>query len=105
MVGRRRDARAIAGFIPDCVGLFKTLMQDKQLPHRYKLKLGFMIVYLLSPIDIVPDFIPILGMIDDSILVVLVLKSIIKRSGEEKIIKHWPGPKSSLDMILQLTRL
>src|SRR4051812_4510457 len=78
VTGKRSEARAISGFIPDCIVLFKNLLQDKQVPIRYKFLLALLITYLAFPIDIVPDFIPIAGQLDDAIIVALALRFVLK---------------------------
>ena len=59
--GRREDARALAGFVPDCVVLFRRLLADARVPRSRKLVLWGLIAYLALPIDVVPDFIPVAG--------------------------------------------
>ncbi len=101
-LGKRTHARAIGGFIPDCIILFKRLVQDSRMSKRYKFELGLLIGYLALPIDLIPDFIPVAGQLDDAIIVVLVLRRIVKSVGVEVIKEHWPGPPSSLNVILKL---
>jgi uncharacterized membrane protein YkvA (DUF1232 family) len=60
------------------------------------------IAYLASPIDLVPDFIPIAGQLDDAIVVVLALRVLLHGSGERLLVEHWPGPSRSLEVILRL---
>ena len=103
--GRRSEARAIGGFIPDCIVLFKNLLQDNDIPKRHKFLVGLLIGYLASPIDLVPDFIPVAGQLDDAIIVVLVLRVVLKGAGTELATKHWKGPKSSLNLLLRLARI
>jgi uncharacterized membrane protein YkvA (DUF1232 family) len=92
----------IARFVPDCAILFKRLAGDARLPRRRKLPIALLAVYLASPIDLIPDFIPVLGYLDDAILVGLVLRSIVKSAGPELIREHWPGPDESLRAVLRL---
>ena len=100
--GRRGQARALAGFVPDCAVLFKRLIADERLPRRRKLPIALMAAYLISPIDLVPDFIPVVGQLDDAILVALVLRSVVSAAGPELIEEHWPGPAESLRAVLRL---
>lgn len=101
LAGKQQDARAIAGFVPDCVVLFTRLMRDKRLPKRHKLLVATLIPYLALPFDLIPDFIPVAGQLDDAILVALVLRRVVKH--EPGLVKeHWPGPPSSLAVILRL---
>jgi uncharacterized membrane protein YkvA (DUF1232 family) len=102
LAGRRQDARAIAGFIPDCIVLFHRLLADRRVPRRRKLLLGALIGYLAIPFDLIPDFIPVAGQLDDALIVALVLRSFLRTSGRELLHEHWPGPASSL---YALTRL
>lgn len=102
LLGRRRDARALAGFMPDCIVLVRRLLGDPGVPRRDKLLLGALVGYLALPFDLVPDFIPVAGQADDAIIVALVLRSVLRASGPERLRKHWPGPDSSLSVLLRL---
>jgi uncharacterized membrane protein YkvA (DUF1232 family) len=104
VVGRRDAARAFAGFIPDCIVLFRRLLADDRVPRRYKVMLAGLIGYLALPLDIVPDFIPVAGQLDDAIIVALVLRISLRGAGPSLITEHWPGPPSSLALILRLAR-
>lgn len=101
--GRRSQARAVAGFVPDCVVLFRRLLADPRVPRKRKLVLGGLLVYLALPIDLVPDFIPVAGQLDDAIIVVLVLRHVLRGGGRELVSQHWPGPRASLESILRLS--
>jgi uncharacterized membrane protein YkvA (DUF1232 family) len=102
LAGRRGDARALAGFIPDCILLFRRLLGDPRMPRRYRALVVALLVYLAFPFDVVPDFIPIAGQLDDAIVVALTLRAILRGGGLEMIEQHWPGPSSSLSLILKL---
>jgi uncharacterized membrane protein YkvA (DUF1232 family) len=95
-LGRRADARALAGFIPDCVVLVRRLLGDPRVPRRPKIALWMLIGYLVMPIDLVPDFIPVAGQLDDAILVALVLQSFLRAGGAGLVREHWPGPERTL---------
>ena len=99
--GRREDARAIGGFVPDCVVLFARLLRDERLPRRHKVIVGALIPYLAMPFDLVPDFIPVAGQLDDAVIVAFVLRRVARKS-PQLIREHWPGPSSSLALILRL---
>jgi uncharacterized membrane protein YkvA (DUF1232 family) len=102
--GRRDDARALATFIPDCIVLVTRLARDPRVPRRRKLLLLGLVGYLALPFDLVPDFIPVAGQLDDAIIVALVLRHFVKAGGEQLIRELWPGPQPSLDLILRLAR-
>jgi uncharacterized membrane protein YkvA (DUF1232 family) len=94
--GRRRHVRAVAGFVPDCVTLFRRLLADGRVPRHNKLLLGACVGYLALPIDLVPDFIPVAGQLDDAIVVALALRVVLRVGGPQLLAEHWPGPASSL---------
>jgi uncharacterized membrane protein YkvA (DUF1232 family) len=102
--GRRDDARALATFIPDCIVLVTRLARDPRVPRRRKLLLLALVGYLALPFDLVPDFIPVAGQLDDAIIVALVLRQFVKAGGDQLIRELWPGPQPSLDLILRLAR-
>ncbi|MFL5827743.1 MAG: YkvA family protein [Thermoleophilaceae bacterium] len=100
--GRRDDARALAGFVPDCVVLFKRLATDPRVPRTRRLLMLGLIGYLAMPIDLVPDFIPVAGQLDDAILVALVLRGVVRGAGGALVSEHWPGPERSLAAVMRL---
>jgi uncharacterized membrane protein YkvA (DUF1232 family) len=102
VLGRREAARAVAGFIPDCIVLVRRLMDDHRLPRRHKLLLGALVAYLALPFDLVPDFIPVAGQLDDAVIVALVLRGVLRGGGPALLEEHWPGPRASLAVILRL---
>ena len=101
-LGRRHDARDVAGFIPDCIVLFKRLLQDDRVPSRAKVALALLVPYLALPLDVVPDFIPVAGQLDDAILVAAVIAYVVRRSGREVVTELWPGSERGLSVVLAL---
>ena len=102
LAGRRQDARALAGFIPDCTVLFRRLLGDERVPRRSKLLLAALIAYLAMPFDLVPDFIPLAGQLDDAIIVAVVLRYVLRDAGADLLREHWPGPALSLNALMRL---
>jgi len=99
--GRRTQARALAGFIPDCIVLVGRLLRDPRVPRRRKLLLALTAAYLALPFDLVPDFIPVIGQLDDAIILAFVLRHLL-RGNEQAIRELWPGPERSLELLLRL---
>jgi uncharacterized membrane protein YkvA (DUF1232 family) len=104
VTGRRGGARDVARFISDCIVLVRRLLGDPRVPRRHKLLLGALVGYLAFPFDLVPDFIPVAGQIDDVLLVVLALRAVLRGSGSELVREHWPGPERSLALVLRFVR-
>jgi uncharacterized membrane protein YkvA (DUF1232 family) len=102
VLGRRRDARDVARFIPDCVVLFKRLLRDPRVPRRAKVALALLLPYLLSPFDLIPDFIPVAGQLDDAILVAATMAYVVRRAGREVIEERWPGSERGLQVVVAL---
>jgi uncharacterized membrane protein YkvA (DUF1232 family) len=102
LTGRRDEARSWVRFIPDCLVLFRRLMSDPRVPPTHKLVIGALLGYLAMPFDLIPDFIPIAGQLDDAIVVGAVLRSVLRAAGETPLREHWPGPDTTLRTVLRL---
>jgi uncharacterized membrane protein YkvA (DUF1232 family) len=102
-LGRREQAGALAGFVPDCAILCRRLLGDPRVPRARKLALAAMVAYLLLPFDLVPDFVPVAGQLDDAVLLALVLRGIARSAGAGVLAEHWPGTAGSLALILKLS--
>jgi uncharacterized membrane protein YkvA (DUF1232 family) len=102
VAGRKRDARALVRLVPDCVVLFKRLLTDPRVDWWRKVVLVLVIAYVASPIDLVPDFVPIAGQLDDAILIVLAIRVLLRGDGPRLLSEHWPGPARSLEFIRRL---
>lgn len=102
VAGKRGTARALVGLVPDCLVLFRRLLKEPAIPRRRKVALLLVVPYLALPVDLVPDFIPIAGYLDDAIIVALVLRYALRGAAPGLIRAHWPGPPESLTLILRL---
>jgi uncharacterized membrane protein YkvA (DUF1232 family) len=81
------------------------LATDAALPRGIRIRLWLLLVYLAIPIDVVPDFIPVLGYADDAIVVTWVLRSVVRRAGPEPVRRHWPGSPDGLAALWRLCGL
>jgi uncharacterized membrane protein YkvA (DUF1232 family) len=88
--------------LPDLLTLLRRLTADRTLPRGIRVRLVLLMVYLASPIDLVPDFLPVIGYADDAIIVALVLRSVIRKAGHESLERHWPGTPAGLAIIHRL---
>jgi uncharacterized membrane protein YkvA (DUF1232 family) len=93
---RQWEVRAIARLVPHCAILFKRLLGDSRVPRRWKIASALALVYLAFPFDLVPDFIPVAGQLDDAILAALVLRGLLRSAGALLLREHWPGPAALL---------
>lgn len=91
--------------LPDLVRLLKRLVADPEMPRGIRIRLALLLAYLALPIDLIPDFIPVLGYADDAVIVALVLRSVTRRAGPEALTKHWPGTPEGLAALRRLCRL
>jgi uncharacterized membrane protein YkvA (DUF1232 family) len=82
--------------------LLRRLAADRALPRGIRVRLSLLLVYLILPIDLIPDFIPVLGYADDAIIVALALRSVTRRAGPEALDKHWPGTAEGLQAVRHL---
>jgi len=79
------------------IDFLRALSEDERIPLRNRVVLGSLVVYLLTPIDIIPDFIPILGWLDDAFLSIVVLDYVFNSADTEIILEHYPWSKSHFD--------
>jgi uncharacterized membrane protein YkvA (DUF1232 family) len=94
--------RGAVRLVPDLLRLLKRLAADRTLPRGIRVRLVLLIGYLAMPIDLVPDFIPVLGYADDVVVVAIVLRSVVRAAGPEALERHWPGTPEGLHVIRML---
>jgi uncharacterized membrane protein YkvA (DUF1232 family) len=97
-----RDALRL---LPDLLRLIRRLLADRSVAVGVRVRLALLLVYLASPIDLVPDFIPVIGYADDVVIVALVLRSVVSRAGADAVRRHWPGSPEGLAVMLRLAGL
>lgn len=91
--------------LPQLVRLIARLAADPTLPRAAKIALGAAMVYLASPIDLIPDFIPFLGYLDDVLLAAVLVDGLLNYVDRALVLKYWPGTAESLDRIARAARL
>jgi uncharacterized membrane protein YkvA (DUF1232 family) len=97
-----RDA---ARLLPDVLRLFRRLATDSSLPRGVRVRIWLLLAYLALPIDLIPDFLPVIGYADDAIVTLLVLRSVVRRAGARVIEARWPGTPDGLTTLHRLTGL
>ena len=102
---KRMSVAEAKRIVPDTVRLLRALARDPTVPKGVRRRLSLAVIYLALPIDLVPDFIPVVGYADDVIIVGLVLRSVVKRAGPDAVAKHWPGTEDGLALMKRLCRL
>ena len=106
-IARPDDAslRDAVRLLPDTLRLIRRVAGDRTIPRRTRALVWLLLVYLAVPIDIVPDFIPVIGYADDAIITSLVLRHVLRRAGHDKLRTHWPGSPEGLLTLTRLLRL
>lgn len=97
--------RDIARLAPDIVRLIKRLATDRDVPRATRWWLIALMVYLVLPIDLIPDFLPVIGYADDAIIVVVALRYAVRHAGLVAIERNWPGTPTGLRSVLALVGL
>jgi len=100
-VFRPRDVRLrdLAAVVPDLLRLVRDLIVDRSVPLRVRIVLVGLLAWLVSPIDLIPEFIPILGPLDDLIVSVIVLRYVRRRLGDIELRRRWRGTPQSYDLL------
>jgi uncharacterized membrane protein YkvA (DUF1232 family) len=104
LLGRRSQARELAALLPNLVALFRGLLGDPRVPRSSKLWLGFALAWFLSPIDLIPEFVPVAGPLDDAIVAALVLRHVLRRTDRSVLADHWRGEPATFDALVRFGR-
>jgi uncharacterized membrane protein YkvA (DUF1232 family) len=99
---RIRDALRL---LPDVVRLLRRLASDRSVPRGVRVRLWLLLGYLALPVDLVPDFIPVIGYADDAVIVALALRSVTRHAGADALERHWPGTPEGLAAVRRLAGL
>ena len=91
--------------LPNLVRLIAKLVTDPTLPRAAKIALAAAMVYLASPLDLVPDFIPFLGYLDDLMLAAVLVDGLLNYVDRALVLKYWPGTADSLERIARAARM
>jgi uncharacterized membrane protein YkvA (DUF1232 family) len=102
IVGRAVLARELALLLPNLIRLFGGLLGDRRVPLPAKIVLGIASLWLASPIDLIPEFIPLVGPLDDAIVAALTLRLVLRMTEGSVIREHWHGDPATLERILRL---
>ena len=102
IAGRKTAARELATLLPNLIALFRGLIRDPRVPRRSKLLLGLAIAWFVSPIDLIPEFVPVIGPLDDAVVAALVLRAVLRRTGREIATEHWRGDPDTLQRLLRI---
>ncbi|NOY55003.1 MAG: DUF1232 domain-containing protein [Actinobacteria bacterium] len=97
--GAHRPLKEAMLALPNMVKLVGRLVRDPRVPARSKAFAILAAGYVLSPIDLVPDFIPFLGQSDDALVVILALHRLIRSAGEDIVLEHWDGSQDVLAIV------
>jgi uncharacterized membrane protein YkvA (DUF1232 family) len=99
------NTRAAMGMVPDLLRLLRALARDPSVSRGVRVRLFVLLVYVAVPLDLVPDFIPVIGYADDLIVIGLVLRSVVRRAGPDVVTRHWSGSPEGLLLVRRLAGL
>jgi uncharacterized membrane protein YkvA (DUF1232 family) len=92
--------KELAGFLPDCATTARRLRGDPRVPRRAKLAIGFALLWVLSPIDLIPEFLPVIGPLDDVVVVALAFRYAARQVPRSVVLEAWPGKLSTIERVL-----
>ena len=98
-------SREALRLLPHLLRLVRRLDADQTLPRGIRVRLGLLLAYIALPIDLIPDFIPVLGYADDAIIIIAVLRSVVRHAGIDAVRAHWPGTDDGFAALTHVTGL
>ena len=99
------SAREALRVLPDTVRLLRRIAGDRTLPRGVRVRLWFLLAYLVFPLDVVPDFLPVIGYADDVVIAGAALRSVVRRAGPSAVRRHWPGTEEGLAALWRVAGL
>lgn len=93
-------AKDLASFLPSCVTMLRILRTDQRVPRRAKVAVAFAALWAISPIDLIPEFLPVIGPLDDIVVIALALRYAGRQVPREVILDAWPGNPSLINRLL-----
>jgi uncharacterized membrane protein YkvA (DUF1232 family) len=93
-------ARDLARFLPDCATAARRLRKDQRVPRRAKVAVALAGLWVLSPVDLIPDVVPVIGVLDDVIVVAVALRYAGRRVPRDVLVEAWPGEPQVLERLL-----
>ena len=97
--------RALLRALPAIVRTITGLAVDPVLPRAAKIALAAAVLYLVSPVDLIPDFIPVLGYLDDVLIAAIVVDGMLNFVNRGLVLKYWPGSPESLERVARSARV
>ncbi len=102
VLGRKTIARELVTLLPNLIRLFRGLLGDPRVPRTSKALLALAALWLASPIDLIPEFLPGIGALDDAVVAGLALRHVVKRAGSEVVRDHWHGDPRTVGLLLRV---
>ena len=102
VLGRKTIARELVTLLPNLIRLFRGLVRDERVPRSSKALLLLGALWLASPIDLIPEFLPGVGALDDAIVAGLVLRHVRRRAGPDVVRDHWRGDPRTVGLLLRV---
>jgi uncharacterized membrane protein YkvA (DUF1232 family) len=99
---RNVPLREALRIVPDLLRLVRSLIADREAPLSVRLALIFLLAWLVSPIDLIPEFVPVIGPLDDVVVAVLVLRYVRRRLGEDELRRRWPGTDAGYALLASI---
>ena len=99
---RDTNVRELLRLVPDVLQLIRTLLADRTTPFGVRVALLALLAWLVSPIDLIPEFIPVLGPLDDAVVAVVVLRWVGRQMGREQFAQRWPGSADGFALFSRL---
>jgi uncharacterized membrane protein YkvA (DUF1232 family) len=101
---RNIPLREAIRLVPDLLRLVRSLVTDRTAPLGVRVALVVLLAWMVSPIDLIPEFVPVIGPLDDVVVAVLVLRYVRRRLGDEELRRRWPGTEAGYALLASILR-
>ena len=96
------SVRVLLGVVPDIVRLVRSIVTDRSAPLDVRLVLMGLLAWILSPIDLIPEFIPVLGPLDDVVVAIVAFRFVRRRVGADELRRRWAGSDDGFALLLRV---
>jgi uncharacterized membrane protein YkvA (DUF1232 family) len=102
---RGQSVGSVITIFPAVIRLLRALYADRSVPRSVRIRVWIAIIYNVQPINLIPDFVPVVGFMDNAIVIAWALRSAVRQAGGQAVVDHWRGTPDQLELLFRVARL